>query len=363
MKKRVPICDLHCDTILKLMAGADLNDPSLHVNLPYLREAGVGLQVFACYVPVTVPQGRSFPLAQRMLDRFEQNAALHGEALQICKNAAAVEEAQARGKIAAILAIENGSAIENSLENLEALYKRGVRLMTLVHSRSNDWVVSSNDPSPRFDGLSDLGREVIAAMDDLGMIIDVSHAHDRSVEKVLNLSRKPVMASHSCVHKLCPVPRNLKDDLIQGLAESGGLVGLNLFPGFLDPAYMKAAEKRGGNLFSELNKAEEAAGEDMEKLAKVLDSFALPFRSAMKEHAVDLEQYMRHLDYLVELVGPEFVAFGSDFDGVPDLPRDVHDCRVFAQIRTRLFDRGLKNKQVKEICWSNFLRVFKSVCG
>ncbi len=363
MKKKIPICDLHCDTALRLMAGTDLDDPGLHVSLPYLREAGLGLQVFACYIPVTVPKEHCFSLAQKMLDRFEQNAQLHSDDLQICKKTSDVEEAQSQGKVAAILAIENGNAIEDSLANLEALYARGVRLMTLVHSKSNDWVVSSNDPSPRFDGLSEFGANVVSAMDELGVIIDVSHAHDRTVERVLSLSRKPVIASHSCVHKLCPVPRNLKDDLIQGLAESGGLVGLNLFPGFLDPSYAQALKNYAGDLFSELDKAELAAGEDLGKLVGTLDEFSARLQVAMKDHRVPLDQYLKHLDYVLDLVGEDFIAFGSDFDGVPDLPGDVKDCRIFARIRDSLLDRGLKTKEVKEICWSNFLRVFKAVCG
>jgi membrane dipeptidase len=363
MRKKPPICDLHCDTVLKLMAGRDLDDASLHVSLPYLREAGIGLQVFACYIPVTVPKEHCFSLAQRMLDSFEQNAALHDQELQICRKSSDIEEARAQGKIAAILAIENGNAIENSLANLEALYARGVRLMTLIHSKSNDWAISSNDPTPRFDGLSSFGADVVTAMDELGMIIDISHAHDRTVERVLNLSRKPVIASHSCVHKLCPVPRNLKDGLIQGLAESGGLVGINMFPGFLDSTYAQAVKARTGDIFSELDKAEEAAGEDMAKLAETFDDSSKRIRRAMQDLRVPLDEYLKHLDYVLDLVGEDFVAFGSDFDGVPDLPGDVEDCRVFARIRDSLLDRGLKATQVKKICWSNFLRIFKAVCG
>jgi len=363
MKNTFPICDLHCDTILKLMGGAGLDDTSLQVNLPYLEEAGVGLQVFACYIPTTIPPGRRFPLVNRMIDCFEQKVALHADRITICRTDTDVEEARSQGKIAAVLAVENGSAIESDLKNLEALYGRGVRLMTLIHSQSNDWVISSNDRSPKFDGLTAFGVEVIAAMNDLGMIIDVSHSHDTTVRRVLELSRKPVIASHSCVHNLCPVPRNLKDDLIKGLAANGGLVGVNLFPGFLDPVYQQLAEKHAGDLFSELNKAEEAAGEDMGKLAKILDEFAERFTPIMRIHRVPVEQYLRHLNHIVGLAGEDYAAFGSDFDGVPDLPGEVKDCRIFSLIKATLLESTLAPPQVEKICWSNFRRVFRAVCG
>jgi membrane dipeptidase len=363
MKKAVPICDLHCDTILKLMGGAALDDTSLQVNLTYLEQAGVGLQVFACYLPGTVPKGRRFQMANRMIDCFEHNVASYTDRIKICGTDADVLEARAQGKIAAVLAIENGNAIESNLENLEALYNRGVRLMTLIHSQSNDWVISSNDRSPKFDGLTDFGAEVIAAMNDMGIIIDVSHSHDLSVRRILELSRKPVIASHSCVHNLCPVPRNLTDDLIKGLAAGGGLVGVNLFPGFLDPGYQQVAEKQAGDLFSELSKTEEAAGEDMGKLAKIMDEFTERFTSIMRVHRVPVEQYLRHIHYIVELAGEECAAFGSDFDGIPDLPGDVKDCRIFSVIRETLLEDALAPSQVEKICWSNFRRVFKAVCG
>jgi membrane dipeptidase len=363
MKNMIPICDLHCDTILKLMGGVGLEDTALQVNLSYLEQAGVGLQVFACYIPTTIPPGRRFPLANRMIDCFEQNVALHADRITICRADTDVEEARSQGKIAAVLAVENGSAIESDLKNLDALYKRGVRLMTLIHSQSNDWVISSNDRSPKFDGLTDFGSDVIAAMNDLGMIIDVSHSHDVTVRQVLDLSTKPVIASHSCAHNLCPVPRNLKDDLIKGLAAGGGLVGVNLFPGFLDPGYQQIAEKHAGDLFSELNKAEEAAGEDMGKLAKILDAFAVHFTSIMRAHRVPVEQYLRHINYIVELIGEDYAAFGSDFDGIPDLPDWAKDCRIFSLIRQKLLESELGRAGVEKVCWSNFRRIFKTVCG
>jgi membrane dipeptidase len=359
----IPIADLHCDTAMSLLAGRSLDDVSLHVNLPALRRGGIGLQVFACYIPPAIPSGEAFPLAQRMLDIVEEAVEKHRGELAVCVRSADIEAARRAGKTAVILAVENGNAIENDLGKLERLKERGVRLMTLVHSRSNDWIVSSNDPSPRFSGLSELGRDVIAAMNDLGMIIDVSHAHDRAVERVLALSRGPVVASHSCVHALNPVPRNLRDDLIRGIAESGGLIGINLYPYFLDPGYKETAEQRAGDLFKALDGEEEQSGNNPIGLAEAFSRFVTRFGRTMADERLPLDRYLDHILYIERLAGNQAVAFGTDFDGVPSLPNGVEDCSGLALVRDALAERGLSEERLMNICWSNVLRVFSSVCG
>lgn len=359
----IPIADLHCDTAMSLLAGRSLDDASLHVNLPALRRGGIGLQVFACYIPPAIPSGEAFPLAQRMLDIVEEAVEKHRGELAVCVRSADIEAARRAGKIAVVLAVENGNAIENDLGKLERLKEHGVRLMTLVHSRSNDWIVSSNDPSPRFNGLSELGRDVIAAMNDLGMIIDVSHAHDRAVERVLALSRGPVVASHSCVHALNPVPRNLRDDLIRGLAESGGLVGINLYPYFLDPGYKETAEQRAGDLFKALDGEEEQSGNNPIGLVEAFSRFVTRFGRTMADNKLPLNRYLDHILYIERLAGNQAVAFGTDFDGVPSLPNGVEDCSGLALVRDALAERGLGEERLTNICWSNVLRVFSAVCG
>lgn len=359
----IPIADLHCDTAMSLLAGRGLDDPSLHVNLPALRRGVIGLQVFACYIPPAIPSGEAFPLAQRMLDVVEAAVEKHKDELALCVRPADVESARSAGKTAVVLAVENGNAIENDLGKLERLKERGVRLLTLVHSRSNDWIVSSNDPSPRFDGLSELGRDVVAAMNDLGMIIDVSHAHDRAVERVLTLSRRPVVASHSCAHALNPVPRNLKDDLIRGIAESGGLVGINLYPYFLDPGYKETAEKRAGDIFKALDGDEQRSGSDPIGLAEAFARFVTRFGRTMADHRLPLGRYLDHILYIERLAGNQAVAFGSDFDGVPSLPEGIEDCSGFALVREALAARAVSEERLEGICWANVLRVFSAVCG
>jgi membrane dipeptidase len=357
------ICDLHCDSAQLWQAGSTLEDASLQVSLPHLTEAGVGLQVFAAYVPASVPAGGRFSFACRTIDRVKEELQGHAAGIVLCRDSREVAAATEQGKIAAMLAVENGDAIEEDLDKLERLYGMGVRLMTLVHSRSNDWVISSNDEKPALDGLSGFGVEVVEAMNDLGMIIDVSHVHDRAVEKVLERSSAPIVASHSCMYALCPIPRNINDELIRGIAAGGGVIGINFHPAFLDCDYRKRAEKRCRAVFTDLNRQTEAAAADPVELGRAWRAFTRDYRKAMNAEKVSLERLLQHIDYLVEVGGEEAAVFGSDFDGIPDTPVGVESCRGFANILQGLRDRGYSQTRLEKICWSNFLRVLGAVCG
>lgn len=357
-----PIADLHCDTAMALAAGRSLDDPSLQVNLPALREGGIGLQVFACYLPTTVPSTRGLAFVERMIDAVRDEAEASGE-ISIGASAADFEAAQSRGRTAGVLAVENGNAIQGDLRNLERLRAMGVRLLTLIHSKSNEWIISSADASPAFRGLTDFGAEVVAAMNDLGIMIDLSHAHDEAVEKVLALSRKPAIASHSAARALCDVPRNLPDDLIRGIAAGGGLVGVNIFPYFLDPSFRDDVLVRCGDLFAELHKWESEAGEDAVRHFESLREYSALFQNRMADHAVSLERYLDHILHIIGVAGDSAVAFGSDFDGVPSLPEGARDCRVFSLVREGLRRRGLPPESLDKVCWGNVLRVFRAVCG
>jgi membrane dipeptidase len=358
----VPIADLHCDTAIGFAAGRRLDDPDLQVNLPAMAETGMGLQVFACYVPPAVPEGRRYDFVSRVLDALDRELDAFSGDISVCRTSQDILDTRAAGRFAAVLAVENGDAIENDLANLERLYARGVRLMTLVHSRSNAWVVSSADREPAFDGLSRFGEEVVALMNRIGMIVDVSHAHDAAVRKVLSLSCRPVVASHSCSYTLCPLPRNLKDDLIKGIAAGGGLIGVNIYPGFLDGRYRKESERAGG-LFERLGREEEKAGADPAAQFALLRDLADKFSRAMEKFKVPLDRYLEHIYHMINVAGEDHVAFGSDFDGIPDLPAGVTGCRGLRTAQERLSEAEMPRKTIEKVCWTNFLRVFKDVCG
>jgi len=356
----VPICDLHCDTVMELLAGSNFNNSLMQVNLPAMKAAHVTLQMFACYVPPSYPEKKCVSLVLKMIDRLKFEIEANSNDIMICTDRESIQNARNQSKIAAILAIENGLAIEQDIRNLELFYNRGVRCLTIAHAKSHDWVISSADSSPKFDGLTAFGENVIAAMNEMGMIIDVSHAHDRAAEKVLSITKRSVIASHSGVFALCNTPRNLTDELIKKIADSGGMIGVNFYNGFLDNHYAAIVDKRIGDLFVKWGEQEEVAGDDIIEIVHLFHEFRSEFRNKMNDIDVHVDRIIDHVDYVIQLVGDDFIGFGSDFDGMPHSPIGVDSCSGFKLIRNKLAAKGYSEDTIEKICYKNFLRVIES---
>jgi membrane dipeptidase len=355
----IPVCDLHLDTVLEIQGGADLagGNPEGHVDLTRMREGGAGLLVFACFVPTVLPHGRVFREAMDLLDVIDRTCAQFPDHLKKVETAAEAEAARAAGRIVILSAVENGHAIESDLGHLEQLRRRGMRYMTLTHARHLEWAASSGEAWTGSSGLTPFGRDVVHAMESLGVIVDVSHVHESTFWDVTRITRKPFIASHSCASALCPLGRNLTDDQIKAIAASGGMVAVNFFPGFLDPGYFASDAGDLDKLFADLDRIEaEFADDPVRKMAAIHRS-----GSAMRESRgparADLDLLVAHIRHIVTLVGDDHVGLGSDFDGVPDLPHDVPDCSAYPRILARLALEGLSEHSVRKIAWGNFLRV------
>ena len=230
---------------------------------------------------------------------------------------------QIRGtrKTGVLIGIEGGYAIENNLRLLRSFYRSGVRLMTLTHWTHTDWADASGDPEPTYGGLTELGEGVVKEMNKLGMIIDISHAHDDTFWDVIELTDSPIVASHSCARALSNHHRNMSDDMLKALAKNGGVIGINFYPGFL---------KEGGSENS------------------------LP--------QVDVKTVVDHIDHIVEVTGKaDFVGLGSDFDGIGTPPEGLENVGLMANITSELVKRGYKDADIKKILGGNFLRVFRKV--
>lgn len=353
------IADLHCDTAQRLLDGTSIDDPSLQVNLSKMREANFGFQIFACYCPPTVPSNKKLSYVNRMIDCVEREVLKFSDDLAICRSSEEITAARDSGRIAIMLAIENGDAIENDLANLELLYARGVRLMTIVHAKSHDWAISSNDPDPKFDGLSPFGCDIIAAMNDLRIIIDVSHAHDRTVNRVLKLSKKAIVASHSCCRAICDFERNLSDELIIEIARRGGIVGINFLPAFLDRPYFDLTLSVAGPLFDRLEECELEAGIDPRRVARVFPEFSKELRSLLGDTFLPAARIADHIDHIRNIAGVGAISFGGDLDGVLDLPKGIEDCLGHALILDELSHRGYSSQELKAIAWKNAMRVIE----
>ena len=333
------VIDLHCDSVISLMDGKDLRQAvkDVHVDLPRLRAGGVALQVFAAYVPPET--GNAFGYAVERLEAIGAFAASH-ERLAPVETASELREVLAGERTGVMAAVENGLAIENSLEKLEKLRRLKVRILTLVHSQHLPWVASCTGTGPFCDGtdrgLSNFGEQVVDAMNDLGIIPDLSHASEAAfwdvINRMKNRSKKPAIASHSCAYSLCAAARNLKDDQLKALAESGGLVGVNFSSVFLYEPFRLAFEKenKNGNLTS--------------------------FVSIKAPQSIIAD----HIDYMVKVAGEDCVALGSDFDGIPATPQGVTGSDFYPVLEAELRSKGYSEKRIGKIFNGNFLRMLEA---
>ena len=332
------VIDLHCDSVLSLMEGKDLRGPvpGVHVDVARLKAGGVGLQVFAAYVPAETAGGEAYRYANERLDAIDA-LAKSDERLTPVETAAELRAVMGGDRTGIMASVENGLAIESSLEKLEALRRRKVRIMTLVHSQHLAWVASCTGTGPflpdggggQNNGLSSFGGQVVDAMNDLGIIIDLSHSAESAFWDVIRRSKKPVIASHSCAWSLCAAARNLKDDQLKALGDSGGLVGVNFFSGFLSESFRLAYEK---------------------------NNYTVPSDGAVHVPSTTIAD---HIDYMVNIAGEDSVTLGSDFDGVSATPEGVTGSDFYPLLEAELVSRGYSDKRIEKIFSGNFLRVLE----
>jgi membrane dipeptidase len=359
------VADMHNDTVLRMVEeGFDFSerDTSGHVDLLRLKEGGVDLQVFACWLDTQTPLDQCVDTVNVHIDSLEAQIGRNPDKIAICRTAAEAEEIIGSGRIAAFLAIENGVAIANDLANLDHFYSRGIRYMTLTHMESSDWCESSSDTTKlSFQGLSDFGREVVKRMNELGMIIDISHASPAAVEEVLEISLDPIIASHSCVHAICDSDRNLTDEQIMAIAKKGGVIGINFYEGYLSQEFKDLDEA-----FENEHKAEI---DSVEKLYKETDSWSkekrklyAPLTAQIIKLDIGVSKVVDHIDHIVKLVGPDHGGIGSDYDGVHHIPEGLDDCSMLPNITRELAARGYSADDIRKILGGNFMRVFRQVC-
>ena len=342
------VIDLHCDTVFYIMDGVDLlqPNPGIHVTLPRLREGGIVLQVFAVYVPPETGKEMAFNYTTERLDAIEAFAR-SDNSFVLVETAAELKSSMAAEKIGIMLAVENGLPIGDSLEKLEELRRRKVRIMTLVHSQHMPWIESCtgtgqfSSDSSRSRGLSRFGEQVVDAMNDLGIIPDVSHSSENAFWDVIKRSKKPIIASHSCAYKFCAAPRNLKDDQLKALGDSGGVVGVNFFSGFLNESYRQR--------FDEIIKS------DPEIFTQIMETKHVPGMSVR----VPMSDIADHIDHMVKVAGEDCVALGSDFDGIPAAPEGVMGSDYYPVLEKELRSRGYSESRLEKIFNANFARLLE----
>jgi membrane dipeptidase len=301
-------------------------------------------------------------LYNHLFTQLEKNK----EKIEICSSASEFEKIRNSAKIAAFIGIENGMAIENDLGKLDYFYNKGVRYMTLSHFKTHDWCSSSSDERSDKFGLTDFGLEVVLKMNELGMIVDVSHISIKAFYDVIETSNKPIIASHSNAYAICPHDRNLSDDQLKAIANNGGVIGINFASHFLSTQFSK-------ELTSYLSNSQQAKDEmynfflatDETEMDKEEGYFALTnkIRNQFKNVYPDLSIIADHIDYITNLIGFDHIALGSDYDGLLDPPNGVEDCSKLPNLTAELLRRGYSHENIKKILGLNFLRVFKEICG
>ncbi|MCK4364874.1 MAG: dipeptidase [Thermoplasmatales archaeon] len=352
------VFDAHCDTanVLYDQSSYFIKENKSHFTIDKARTGGLKAQIFALYVNPAYAPYRTIKKALLLYNAMENKLFSSGNAVKVTSTIE-MESALKKGKLACWLSLEGGHIIENSIEILELFYKLGIRCITLTHTKNTDWADSSGD-EPLHDGLNKLGRKIISRMDELGMVIDVSHSSDKTVVDVLDVSSMPIMASHSCARALCDIPRNLSDDLIKEIAHRKGYFGVNFFPGFLKKSIneqvMKNIEKN-----TEWFKKEIEGNEDDPDIVNKAE-MGLYSKIVEGNDNVDLNAIIDHIVHIAEIGGVDCVGLGSDFDGIPSTPTDLTDVSCYPVLANGLSDRGFKENEIRKIMGLNLFNFLKN---
>lgn len=358
--RRAIIVDGHCDTPYRLLrhnVHLDEHDTEAQADLRSLQESGITASFFAAYVPPFYANRRAAAFAHKLIDIIEAEAARLPDRVTLCTDSAGIRAAKRDGRLALMIGVEGGHAIEDSLDTLRALYDRGARYLTLTHVNTNNWCDSSGD-APRHGGLTEFGRDVVRTMNDLGMIVDVSHISDDAFRHVIETTRVPVVATHSSARALCRHPRNMTDDMLRALAKNGGVCMINFFSAFISDDVAQVimqSQKRSKNHGDPTGGTEELPDDrtDWDTYLEWFQSLGCP--------TATLEQVCDHIFHVAEVAGIDHVGIGSDFDGVPALPEGLLTASGLPALTDRLMQRGMSAGDVEKVLGANFLRVFEAV--
>jgi membrane dipeptidase len=368
------VIDTHNDITSPLLDdGFDLgmrgDDPNAkiktHTDLRRMKEGGLGAEFFAVYVGkefVNRKASEGGGAARRALDVIDvvlEQVRRHPESLEQASTAADIRRIVRNGKIAALMGIEGGHAIEDSLRALRMFYKLGVRYMTLTHTNTNDWADAEGDINntaiAHHNGLTDFGRDVVREMNRIGMMVDISHVADKTFYDVIATTSAPVIASHSSARAIANNPRNMTDDMLRALAKNGGVVMVNFYDGFLDPRKAEIA-LRSRAMEDELRVK---YPNDPKRVQDEVDKW----RKANDPGKTPLSVLLDHIDHIVKVAGIDHVGIGSDFDGVPltGLPQGMEDISKLPTLTYELMKRGYSDTDIKKFLGENLLRVMSEV--
>jgi membrane dipeptidase len=324
-------------------------------SLERMKQGGMTAEFFSLYVkPWYVDHGGAARRTLDMIDSVYRAVERHPNDLMFATSAADIRRAKREKKIAALMGIEGGHAIENSLPTLREFYRLGVRYMTLTWNNTNDWADAGRGEK-KHNGLSEFGKEVVREMNRLGMLVDVSHVSDKTMSDALDVSTAPIIASHSSARALSNVPRNIPDDLLQRIAKKNGVVQVNFYSVFVDAATVSPqSAERDARLKAQQDAINEKYKDDPERLGEESDKL----EAANPLPPLPISKLIDHIDHIVKVAGIDHVGIGADFDGANDMPEGAKDVSMLPNITYELLKRGYSEPDIRKILGENFLRVF-----
>jgi len=358
------LIDTHNDITSSTVAGLDLGQPNTDhmTDIPRMKKGGMGAQFFAVYVSAAYVEGNhAANRTLEMIDTVRHDIIdKYPNDFLFATTAADVRSAHREHKIAALMGIEGGHAIEDSLRLLRDYYALGVRYMTLTHSNSNHWADSSGDPNKPNHGLSPFGKDVVREMNRLGMIVDISHVADQTFWDALEVSRAPIFASHSSCRAISPAPRNMTDDMIRALAKKGGVVQINFSCDFLSPEAFRANEAVADRIRAVRDQLLPQFANDPNGLRKAMQEARRQVGAAEGPRAT-LADVVKHINHVVEIAGVGAVGLGSDFDGIGCAPVDLDSVDKWPNLTRALLEEGYTGEEIRKIYGENTLRVMEAV--
>lgn len=353
------VVDTHGDILFnQIKSGIDIGKLQKTGNFDLVRakQGGLDVQVFSIWSDET----GGYAIANQEIDSLYSLIKRYPDKIVLVKNAAELEKAVATKKLAAMIGVEGGHMIENSLENLDKLAKRGMIYMTLTWNNSTMWASSATDETskkirPENAGLNNFGKQVIHKMNELGVIVDLSHVGVKTFFDAIAVTNKPVLVSHSCVYALNPVPRNLNDEQIKAIGKNGGVISLNFYAGFLDSTYNTKQKVFLTKYADELKILSARYGR-----SNAIDTLISLHKKDADATRPSIEKLIDHIDYIVKLIGVDYVGLGADFDGAEAFPLGINSVADYPKITNALIKRGYKSNEITKILGGNFLRVLKA---
>jgi membrane dipeptidase len=354
------VLDTHDDTTQRFFSrDFDLGrrNPDGHVDIPRMRDGGMNAIFFSIWIDGHIMGPPAVEKALDQIDAVHENVLKYSKDMVFCRTAEEVRRAHAQGKIAALIGVEGGHMIGNDIRVLRMFGDLGVRYMTLTHFYNDEWADSSTD-KPAHNGLTDFGKNVVREMNRQGIMVDISHVSDKTFFDALEVSKAPLIASHSSCRALCNHPRDMSDDMIKALAAKGGVIQINYERSFIDQAYKDAYDKVSGGVVAATEKITKECADDADCTSRKLKDLETQLEGSGALPRVSWEKIIDHIDHVVKLVGPDHVGLGSDFDGAT-MPDGMEDCSKLPKITEALMRKGYKDEDIRKILGGNLLRVME----